>query len=95
MEYEIVNLFGPNKSRGTFDDFFDTDKYESIEAAWAAKDYVQGNFVMDSDGVLHIEAMNVARPDVKKHHKLEIQHPFAGLDVLDDNHGTTMANTLL
>ncbi len=94
MEYEKIALFGPKKSRGTFDDFYSL-KYKSLQDAYAANDYVECNFVRDEKGILYIEARNVKNPDERKYHKLEIQRCFLGLDVLDDNMASKMAETLL
>lgn len=95
MNYEKVALFGKQKSRGTFDDFFNAEKYGSLEEAYQANDYVQAEFVKDENGTLYIEARNVNNPDVKKYHRLNYQIPFAGLDVSDDYAGCELAASLL
>lgn len=94
MSYEKVALFGKQKSRGTFDDFFDTEKYGNLEEAYEANDYVQAEFVKDGEGTLYIEARNVKNPEVKKYHRLNYQRPVAGLDVSDDNAGCELAVSL-
>jgi hypothetical protein len=94
MKYEKINLFGKKQSRGTFDDFFNTEKYDSLQKAYDANDYVECDFVKDEDGTLYIEAKNVSKPDVKKHHRLNYQRPVAGLDVSDDNAGCEIAVSL-
>lgn len=85
MKYEKIELFRNQRSRGTFDDFFDTEKYKDLQQAYHANDYVECNFVKDKDGVLYIEAKNVKAPQIKKYHRLNYQRPVAGLDVSDDN----------
>ena len=92
--YKKVELFGSHKSRGTFDDFFDTGKYETLQQAYDANDYVECDFVKDDAGLLYIEARHVKNPDVRKYHKLNYQRPVAGLDVSDDNAGCELAMSM-
>lgn len=94
MAYEKINLFGPQGSRGSFDDFFDTAKYETMQQAYEANDYVECDFVKDENGVLYIEARHVKKPDERKYHMLTYQRPFAGLDVSDDGAGYNLAISL-
>jgi len=94
MKYEKINLFGKQQSRGTFDDFFNTEKHDSLQKAYEANDYVECDFVKDEEGTLYIEAKNVSKPDVRKHHRLNYQRPVAGLDVSDDNAGCELAVSL-
>jgi hypothetical protein len=94
MSYERIYLFGKQKSRGTFDDFFDTTKFETLEQAYGANDYVECDFVKDEEGTLFIEARNVKQPDVRKVHRLNYQRPVAGLDVSDDSAGCELAASL-
>lgn len=95
MNYEKVNLFGFPKSRGTFDDFYDTTKYGALHDAYDAGDYVEADFVKDADGVLYIEAKNVSSPEKKLYHKLNYQHPVAGIDVSDDTAGCNISLELI
>ena len=94
MKYEKVNLFGKQQSRGTFDDFFHSEKYETLQQAYDANDYVECDFVKDEQGLLYIEAKNVKNPEVKKYHRLNYQKPVCGLDVSDDNAGCELAVSL-
>lgn len=94
MSYKKISLFGKQQSRGTFDDLFSTDKYQSLQDAYAANDYVECDFVQDDEGTLFIEAKNVKNPEIKKYHRLNYQRPVAGLDVLDDSLACEMASTL-
>lgn len=94
MEYKIISLFGKQLSRGTFDDFFDVSKFDTLRQAYNANDYVECNFVKDENGVLFIEAKNVKYPDIKKYHRLNIQRPVFGLDVSDDAEGFNLAKSL-
>ncbi len=94
MSYEKISLFGKHQSKGTFDDFFNTKKYSTLQEAYDANDYVECDFVKDKEGVLYIEAKNVKNPNTKKHHRLNYQRPVAGLDVSDDNAGCKLAVSL-
>ena len=91
MGYTKIDLFGNQKSKGTFDDFFDTEKYMTMQEAYAANDYVECDFVKDDDGILYIEARHVQFPEIRKYHELNWQRPVAGLDVLDDSLGCELA----
>ena len=94
MKYKKVDLFGLHQSKGTFDDFFSTEKYSSLQEAYEANDYVECDFVRDEDEILYIEARNVKNPDVRKYHCLNYQRPVCGLDVSDDNAGCELATSL-
>jgi len=95
MEYKKTDLFGRKQSRGTFDDFFSTEKYTSLQEAYNANDYVECDFVIDTKGTKYIEARNVSNPDTRLYHQLNYQHCPAGLDVSDDAGGCEIANKLL
>lgn len=95
MAYTKTALFGPKASKGTFDDFFSTEKYRSLQEAYNANDYVTCDFVRNDDGVIFIECRHVMFPDNKKYHELNYQHCPAGLDALDDSLACEMAVSLL
>lgn len=95
MKYEKIELFGKQKSKGTFDDFYSTKKYGSLQEAYEANDFVICDFVKDEEGILYIESKNINNTDIKKYHRLIIQHPFAGLDAQDDYLASKMACELL
>lgn len=90
-KYERIYLFGKNESRGTFEDFYSTEKYKTMQEAYAANDYVECDFVKDENGILYIEARNVQKPDERKYHRLNYQRCPAGIDFLDDNLALEMA----
>jgi len=92
---EKINLFGQTKSRGTFDDIYSTVKYNTLEEAYAANDYVECNYMIDSKNILFIEVFNVKNPEIKKVHRLNYQHCPAGIDVLDDSLACELARTLM
>jgi hypothetical protein len=95
MGYRKVSLFSEQKSRGTYDDFFNPEKYKTIEEAHLASDYVQGDFVMDENDILFIQLYHMRAPENKIHHRLYIQRPVAGIDVYDDDKACKMALKLL
>lgn len=94
METEVISLFGKRQSEGTFDDFFDPEKYSSYEKAKENHDFVKCDFVKDKEGVLYISAYHIAYPENKLFHKLNYQHCPAGLDVSDDSEGAKLAAKL-
>lgn len=95
MKYERIYLFGKKESRGTFDDFFSTEKYQNLQEAYEANDYVECDFVIDVNGTIYIEARNVKNPDTRLYHQLNYQDCPAGLDISDDEGGCLIANKLL
>lgn len=94
MEYKKIYLFGKQKSKGSFDDFYDTSKYSTLEEAYNANDYVQCNFVQDEKGIIYIEAFNVQNNNKRKYHELIYQRCICGLDVSDDNAACELAVSL-
>lgn len=78
MTYEKIYLFGKKQSKGSFDDFFSTEKYSTIQDAYKANDYVECDFVKDENGTLYIEARNIKNPSEKK-----IQIKFSTLSCWD------------
>lgn len=94
MNYKKINLFGNTSSRGTYDDFFDIKKYNSLQEAYASNDYVECDFVLDDNNVIFIEARHAQIPEIKKYHRLEYQRCFFGLDIIDDNAGIDLATSL-
>lgn len=91
---KIIAPFGkPQHGTGTFDCLYDTAKYHSINDAFKANDYVEGNFV-DDEGILKIELHNTKNVENKKYHTLNFQNCPFGLDTLDDNIACELAVTL-
>lgn len=93
--YKKIDLFGRHTSRGTFDDFFKTEKYKTMQEAYEANDYVECDYVIDQNNIIYIEARHVKNPDVRKYHRLNWQYCPAGIDILDDQLACEMADTLL
>lgn len=94
MSYTKIAPLGKRCSRGTFDDFFDTEKYTCIPAAWVVNDYVECDFVKDEFGIIYIECKHAQNPDVKKYHKLNYQHFPAGIDISDDTEVEQLAQSM-
>lgn len=94
MKYTVINPFGQSNSRGTFDDFYSTEKYKTKEEAYEKKDYIHVDYVVDENNTVYLEAHNVKNPEVKKYHQLMIQHFPVGIDMYDDQAGCEMAVSL-
>jgi hypothetical protein len=94
-EYKKIDLFGKKQSRGTFDDFFNPEKYKTIQEAYDANDYVECDHVKDEKDIIYIQAFNWKNPHEKKYHRLEIQKCIFGIDMLDDQMACDMAASLL
>lgn len=94
MNYTKISPLGPRTGTGTFDCFFDTQKYKAIDEAIAAGDYVQIDFVKDDNGTKFFEAFHMKNPTQKVRKQLEIQHFPFGIDVRDDNNACQMAEVL-
>ena len=95
MKYTTIALFGKQKSKGTFDDFYSTEKYKSLEEAYDKGDWVKVDYVLDEGNVKYMEASNVNNPDKKEYHRLNYQNCPFGVDVSDDNAGCELASKLL
>lgn len=93
--YKKVDLFGKRNGRGTFDTFYDNEKYKTLEEADNADDVVVIDFVRDESGRLSFEAYKTTDPENKLHQMLQIQRPVAGIDVMDDRAACLMAEKLL
>jgi len=89
-------LLGPRVGPGTFDIFFDTEKYKTQEEAIAANDCVIIDFVR-KDGDIYFEAYHTKEPGVLLYERLEIQHFIAhiGIDTRDDQRACRLAQELL
>lgn len=92
--FEVIDLFGKRKSKGTFDDFYNTELYDSLDEAYNANDFVLCNFVK-SEGTLYIECHHTKTPGTKERIMLNFQNCPAGLDVSDDTAGVNLAIKML
>jgi len=96
MEYKVIpNLYGYNNSKGTYDDFFDTDKYKTHLDSVEADDFVKVDYVTDDNNTLGVLIYHTKNPEEKRHYQLSWQHPVAGRDILDDNYIAEVADKLL
>lgn len=82
--YTKIFPLGKRPSKGSFDDFYDTKKFDSLKKSYDANDFVMVDFVKDEKGVIYFEFHHVKNPDEKKYHQLNYQHFPAGVDVMDD-----------
>ena len=96
-KYTKISPLGPRKGSGTFDCWFDPDKYKTLEEAEQANDYVVVDFVKDEHGIIFFELYHTKDPGAKRHYELEIQHflPFMGIDAFDDDAAERLAHKLL
>jgi hypothetical protein len=97
MEYKTISPLGDRRGLGTFDTFWDTDKYNSLEIAVAENDYVQINFVLNENNIIYLEFFHSKDPEKKIYYRLEFQGflPFLGIDTRDDNKAIQIALDLL
>lgn len=93
-KYTKIAPLGKRNSVGTFDDFYNDGKYNSMQEAWTAIDFVVVDFVQDEQGVIYFELYNKKAPEVKKYHRLRVQHFPMGIDVFDDRAAEDIAKTL-
>lgn len=96
MEHKIIpNLYGYTNSKGTYDDFFDIDKYKTHTEAVEADDFVKVDYVVTEDNILGVQIYHTKTPDDKTYYQLSWQHPVAGRDIIDDNIIAQMADDIL
>lgn len=91
-EYTVISPLGKRSGYGTFETFFDTGRFRSIEEA--KDDCVVVDFVKNSSGRIFFHAY---RKDDKSRfslYELERQNFPAGVDVADDNAACAMAENL-
>lgn len=95
MSYTKIALLGERKGIGTFETFFNTKKYTSVDDAIKANDCVVVDFVKDDTGIIYFEIKHSQKPDECKYHRLDIQRPIFGIDALDDAACCRIVDTLL
>lgn len=89
-----ISPLGPRNGPGSFDTFFDIEKYESMEASIKANDYVVVDFVRDQLQVKYFQAYHIQNPKVKRYEPLMIQHFPFGIDMRDDMTASILAVSL-
>lgn len=95
MSYKIIDPIGhKEESKGTFDTFFSSEKYNTLQDCYNANDYIVGNFVEDEEGVVYIELFSSKNPKTKKYHRLIHQNIRAGIDMIDDSLACKLAESL-
>lgn len=94
---KIIAPLGPRTGLGTFDTFWDPDKYKTVEDAITAQECVVVNFVEGEGQVIYFELYHIKYPNERRHHKLIIQwfRPELGVDQRDDWAAEEIANGIL
>lgn len=83
-KHKVISPLGERIGIGTYDTFFNADKFESVEEAIANNDAVCVNFVKDEEGIIYFEYFNIKDPDTKKYLRLDFQFFPLGVDTRDD-----------
>ncbi len=84
MPFIKISPFGPRLGYGTYETFFDKEKYSSMEEAKFYNDVAVVDFVRDEYGIIYFQAYSTIDPETFLYHKLHIQlFPF-GIDYRDD-----------
>lgn len=83
-KYKVISPLGERIGIGTYDTFYNTEKFESCIEAMINKDAVCVNFVQDQEGIIYFEYYNIKDPDSKKYLRLGCQHFPFGIDTRDD-----------
>lgn len=84
MPFVIISPFGPKAGYGTYETFYDVDKYSSIEEAKFYNDVAVVDFVRDEIGIIYFRVYSTLDPEKLFYHRLYVQlFPF-GVDYNDD-----------
>ena len=83
------------ESVGTYDDFYDTDKYTSYEEAKNKNDFIISDFVEDDDKIKYIKIYKSNDIKTEMIYKLNYQNIIAGIDIEDDNNVYKIALKML
>lgn len=88
---------GELRSKGSFEDFFDTARYDNVEQAWKANDFVVCDFMKDDKDVKYIAVYHSTEPQSKIIHELYYQNfiPKLGIDALDDHEVSEIAERIM
>lgn len=82
--YTVISPLGKRAGLGTFETFWDSEKYPDVETAIKANNCCIVDFV-EKEGTVYFQFHNIAHPDHKEYYRLNQQHFPFGIDVLDDN----------
>ncbi|MFA7289599.1 MAG: hypothetical protein WC055_12050 [Melioribacteraceae bacterium] len=94
MKYTKIYPLGLREGHGSFETFFDLEKYASIKEAEDSNDYVVCDFVLGEDDIKYIECSHIQIPEIKKYHRINYQNFPFGLDVLDDRLASELATSM-
>lgn len=84
MELTKITPLGPRVGYGTYETFFDTVKYKSMEEAKIAYDVAIVDFVKDEYGTIYFQVYSSLNPDEIFTHRLNHQQFPFGVDISDD-----------
>lgn len=88
---EVVSPLGPRQGAGSFETFFDAERFATIDLAISAQKAVVVDFIKDANGIIWFEAWHIKDPSTKKRRRLEVQHFPFGVDVFDDEAAVNLA----
>ena len=95
MIYIKIDPLGKMPGPGTYDGFWNTEKYTSMEEAMSAEDIVTVDFVQDEKGDIYFEFYHTQRPAIKLHYRLGWQRFPRGVDTRDDWAVIEISRTML
>lgn len=94
MAYTKISPLGPRVGPGSFDCFFDSTRYATMQEALSAGDYVVVDFVEDDQQIIYFEFHHSITPEERHHLRLQIQHFPFGIDMFDDQAAGEMATAM-
>ena len=77
---------------GTYETFYDTGKYKTMEESFKANDAVAVDFVKDDKGVTYFKIYHIENTEHYELYRLQIQHFPMGVDMFDDQWAAYYAN---
>lgn len=84
MGFTKISPLGPRAGYGTYETFYDTAKYSSMDEAKFYDDVAVVDFVKNEDGVIFFRVYSTKTPDKFLYHELQVQHFPFGVDYGDD-----------
>jgi hypothetical protein len=95
MIYTKIAPLGERPGPGSYDGFWNMEKYKSMEEAMSAGDFVTIDFVQDERQIIYFEFFHSKRPKIRLHYQLGWQRFPAGVDTRDDAAAIEIARTML
>lgn len=81
---EKIYPLGKRSGIGSFDTFWDIEKYKTLQEAISKNDVIIVDFVKDDDDIIYFEFYWSYNPEEKIYQILTIQHFPLGVDIRDD-----------